>query len=36
MPYPFMKLPTFGEIRKVLKEKYDCQYINDGEDTYFL
>ena len=36
MPYPFMQFPTFGEVRKHLKENYQCHYVDDGDDAYFL
>ena len=35
MPYPFMKFPTFGEVREHLEEEYECHYISDDEDAYF-
>ena len=35
MPYPFMKFPTFREVRENLKENYQCHYENDSDDAYF-
>ena len=37
MPYPFFPLPTFAEFRKIVEEKFDCEYkslpIDVGEES---
>lgn len=34
MPYPFVKLPTFGEFRAVLEEEFDCEYKQLDQMSY--